>query len=830
MINVSNEFKYNMANDNRRFLPYLDITLKDGMVLDALDASDIWESGFKVDDGVTASGEFTIGSCIINKLTVTLNNIYDKFSAYDFDRAIVTAYLGMELTDGRVERIRKGVFTVDEPKYNGAVITLECLDNMYKLDRDYSEVNTAYPATIGRIVRDICELCGIVLLTTTFEGSNIVVQKRPDDEGLSCRHVLSYAAQRACRFARCDVYGRMALNWFEQTVFERSDRLDGGSFDEDNPYSSGDVADGGTFNPWTQGYETDSGTFEDQNGFHHLYSMSSLDVSTDDVVITGVEVTEEFDETDIRKKDVSLYGAEGYILSISGNPFIGAGEAGAAAEFLGKKLVGLQFRPMSGSFLGDPTIEAGDLAYVTDYKQNTYHCLVTNLTFTLGNYMQVSCDAETPRKNSAKKYSELTRVIAKMRKETQAQLSSYDIAVQQMNQLAANTFGYHFTVVKQDDGSIISYQHDKPTLAESKVVYKKGIDGFFVTRNYTGNDSTTVWTSGFDSSGNAVLNILNAIGINFGWARGGTLTLGGKNNGNGVLQVLDSNGNLKAQLDMVSFNVNGGNIILNMDGSFIAKKATIYGDGEFSGNLKAATGTFKGELQAATGSFSGEVNADSGKVGGWVIKNNYIQSKNETITLYSNGLIEIGSVILSSSGKAMTAKYGLHVYAGTDQFSDGSDSIKFFNLPHVTNGGHLVFGSDGSTVCYSSSSSLRYKSVGKKVTSEDVEPLYTLPVNWAKYKEGYLSGDDERDGTYYPMFIAEEVHNHFPLAADHKNGKPENWNHRILIPCMMKMLQDQKKRNDEQDKTISELKDRISRLEERIGGGTNGNPKQERTL
>lgn len=53
---------------------------------------------------------------------------------------------------------------------------------------------------------------------------------------------------------------------------------------------------------------------------------------------------------------------------------------------------------MSTQALSDPTIEAGDLAYVTDRKQNTYHCFITNLTFNLGGFMSVSCDAETPSK------------------------------------------------------------------------------------------------------------------------------------------------------------------------------------------------------------------------------------------------------------------------------------------------------------------------------------------------------------------------------------------------------------------------------------------------
>ena len=47
-----------------------------------LDDSNIWEGGFKIDEGVTESGEFTIGSCVINKMTVVLHDEDEKLSRH----------------------------------------------------------------------------------------------------------------------------------------------------------------------------------------------------------------------------------------------------------------------------------------------------------------------------------------------------------------------------------------------------------------------------------------------------------------------------------------------------------------------------------------------------------------------------------------------------------------------------------------------------------------------------------------------------------------------------------------------------------------------------
>lgn len=153
-----------------------------------------------------------------------------------------------------------------------------------------------------------------------------------------------------------------------------------------------------------------------------------------------------------------------------------------------------------------------------------------------------------------------------------------------MSQLAANTLGFHETKIIQDDGSVIVYRHDKPKLSESKIVYKSGIDGFFVTRSYTGKDSTTVWKAGFDSNGNAALNILSVIGIHWDWAYGGILSLGGKGNGNGVLKVFDENGKLIGQWD---------------------RNGIVAQSGKFSGDITGASGTFSGRLDSQTGNIAG---------------------------------------------------------------------------------------------------------------------------------------------------------------------------------------------------------------------------------
>lgn len=187
----------------------------------------------------------------------------------------------------------------------------------------------------------------------------------------------------------------------------------------------------------------------------------------------------------------------------------------------------------------------------------------------------------------------------------------------------------------------------------------------------------------------------------------------------------------------------------------------------------------------------GSFDATYGNIGGWKVKENCISSNNGNVKLYSKGEITIGNATISSVSHACTVKYGMHIYAGNNGFSDGTDSIKFFNLTHVSSGGHIVFGTDGATVCYLSSSSKRYKNHVSYMTEEEAKKILKVPVVWFKYKDGYLNQNDWLNGKKIPGFYAEDVFDKFPEAAQlNKKGEPEDWNYRTLIPAMVKLIQE----------------------------------------
>ena len=519
MINTSPEYKQAL-NEKRRFVARASCLLKNGTVLD-FDKTNLMAGGIKIADGVSGTSKFEVGTAIINQLTIMVFNGADAFSDYDFTDAVLTVWVGMPLDD-RIEWLKKGVFNATDPTTTPGVITLKALDNMSKFDQAY-DGGIGFPSTLQSIVQYCCTQCGVLLVNGEFPNFRYQINKNPftDTTNITYRAIIAYCALLAGCYARCNTDGRLEFKWFDTTAFD--DIIDGGVFDEttEASYQTGADLDGGNFTDYTSGDNADGGTFTETLPYHHIYSFSSLSVSTEDVVITGVRVTAADSEDSAGKKiegETYLCGAEGYVLDVSGNPLIEAGKAKDVAEYLAGRIVGMRFRPFTASAIGDPSWEAGDAVVVTDRKGNSYYTYLTNITYSTGGYASISCDAEPAARHSADRYAEINKIVADIKKDSQQKLTEYGKMLEQMNNLAINAMGYYETQETQDDGSVITYMHDKPLLSDSKIVYKQSIDGFFWSR-----DGGKTWTGGIDKDGNAVMNVIAAIGLYADWIIAGKI-------------------------------------------------------------------------------------------------------------------------------------------------------------------------------------------------------------------------------------------------------------------------------------------------------------------
>lgn len=465
---------------------------------------------YSINEATSDNSTFSIGAAVIKKYTAALNNTDGKFEGYDFEGLDIVARVGVQLLDGGVEVIPKGKYRCVNASFKENTIEIEAYDSMIFFDKPYSESTLKYPATILDIVRDACLNCQMTFDAKTISYSNFMVEKRPDDNNLTFRDVIAYCAQIMCCYAKIDKLDQLAFGWYDFSMLERLQRwYDGGNFED---YTSGDNADGGNFKDYSSGDAIDGGNFEELKTFHHLYSLGSQNINTDDVIITGINVKGTDEES-----TGYLYGEEGYVLSIEENPLI-QGKAKEVATYIGSKMIGKKFRPLSISCQSEPCMEAGDCACVTDRKQRTFFTVITNTTFGLGALQTVECTAETPTEKNYTKYSASTKLLGKAKNQTERQLGAYDLAVQQLTNLMTQSFGVFKSEETLADGSVIYYMHDKPERANSSTIWKMTADAFAVSA-----DGGKTWNAGFDSSGNAVVNVLNAIGIVADWIRAGTI-------------------------------------------------------------------------------------------------------------------------------------------------------------------------------------------------------------------------------------------------------------------------------------------------------------------
>ena len=542
MLNVSAKWQRAVMLDNDINVNcFADIFTASGEKIPISD-SELWANGFEVNDSTSSNGTFTIGALIAGKLKIKLNNIYEDYSKYDFDKASVTAYVSKSFSDGTTEKLKIGEYRVSETSYDGSLITLTCLDNINNFNREYDS-NLSYPTTAYEVVRDACIKCDVPFTMARFDNSDYVINEIPsDNQKLTYGQVIAYILQLSGLWGKCGHDGELLIGWYDMSQFD-SQNYNGGTFStKTTPYSDGDSVDGGTFK-YSDGDSADGGTFTEARNYHNIYTQKDLNVATDDVVITGVKVivTSKEDKT----KDVNvLAGKEGYVISITDNPFIPADKAQAVANYIFKKIGGMRFRPLDATLLSNPLIESGDVALVTDRKQNTYSCFISNRTFTVGSGTKISCDAENASRNSADKFSNETKAVVQARKVAQAQLSVYDKQMQLLTQLMSQSLGLFKTEQVQEDGSIIYIMHNKADLNSSNIQWKMTANGMAVSSDYG-----KTWNAGVDKDGNAVFNVMSAIGINFDWAHGGTLTLGGENNVSGVQYVKDAKGKTLVILD-----------------------------------------------------------------------------------------------------------------------------------------------------------------------------------------------------------------------------------------------------------------------------------------
>lgn len=540
MLSISSEYELSL-NENSNQLIKAKITFADNTVRQ-LTGDDIVACDF--DQQVSSDSSFDIGTAIIGQMTITLNNHDGRFDACDFTKAQFVVWVGKQLSKG-TEWIQRGVYTANQPdSYNGT-IAISALDNMSKFEKPFrtflASVGALHGAnaSVRTLLTDMCRHCGVTWADSGDKAFDIKFEYGYVDSNATCRQALAYACQALCVNASITNDGRLRTVWYDSAPFEAESDLDGGEFDAAKPYATGASKDGGNFTDYSSGASADGGTFFTNRNVHRLYAFSNITVNTDDVVITGVRVTERSVTVGSKTTNGGTYtvGTEGYVLDVSNSPLIIPGTGKSVADRIGAKVIGLRFRPFSGKHICVPSLEAGDCAYVIDRKQNVYKTYVTRVKYSVNGGMTVSCGAKSASRNSADNAGASTSAVVKSRNELHQELGIRDETIKNLGESLANASGLYHTEAKQPDGSTVYYLHDKPTTGQSQIIYKVTASGIGIS-----TDAGKTYATGLSADGNAVLNRIYAIGINADYLTTGRIS---SKNGNSFIDLDTEEANLK---------------------------------------------------------------------------------------------------------------------------------------------------------------------------------------------------------------------------------------------------------------------------------------------
>lgn len=524
MINVSNAFEQKIES-GFPVTEEVQITFANGVVKTVRD--EILNADNEIADGIDGNS-FPIGTTVCKTCGLALDNSSEQWKDYDFFGAKLKVRLKMTLDDGTVETINKGTYTVTVPEEYGEDVELTALDDMYKANKTYT-TNLQFPQTAFSVLRDACQTCGISLGVTSMVHGDVQISAIP--EGVTFRVVIGCIAMLDSANARIDTDGYLQFLKWDFSDIEDTDNaavvnsdgfvtFDGGSNSDPDDY----VIPTGTWVIDSAGYLHLQGKKTESIDAELREYISSPTLSTDDIVITGIRV---------KSGDASyLYGKTGYVIELENN-LLQSDQVQTVASWIGDNLIGIRFRSMEGDLLYNPLIEFGDMARTYDRKGNSYITPITYAASPLNGKTTLKTQAESPIRGTSKYYSENTKTVVEARKLVQQEKSARNKALKELKEGLTDGSGMYETSVKQEDGSVISYVHDKPTIEKSKIVIK-------LTSNAIGisNDGGQTYPCGFIFNGTLITKILAAEGINADYIDTGALT------------VKDEKGNIIFQADI----------------------------------------------------------------------------------------------------------------------------------------------------------------------------------------------------------------------------------------------------------------------------------------
>lgn len=445
MYGVSNAYKTQVKAPTREWAIKLALTLDSGVTYN-LTEKDIETSTFTFQESSTCGSTIQVGSVYANSLDFSLINSDGKYNNDNFQDATVSAQVGLLLPDGTWEYVPLGKFNIYEPGKKLSTISIRSLDNMYRLNAPFANVDIQYPTNVMTLMSTICTHCGVPLsaqLTSELRSLDIVLSKI-DPGDMTCRDVVGYIGCLIGKNLRFDRLGVLESFWYSDTV-EVSTNAD---------------------------------------------TRNTSDFSDLAVNITGVELQDSSGTT-------YWMGNDTLVAQLDSNPLIQNSEvAQDVLTTVYNALKSVSYRPYTVTYMGDPAIQAGDRVLHTRDSGNLESVVMTS-SFSFHGSATLSAVGTTAEQNrqATKSAKQVQQVVAKAKEDLNQGLKSLESTMTMQSDLITQALGFYPKVEYDEDGRIKAvYMMSTPNSTPTTLVWAITSGGIGVSRTGIEGPYTSSWT------------------------------------------------------------------------------------------------------------------------------------------------------------------------------------------------------------------------------------------------------------------------------------------------------------------------------------------------
>ena len=512
-------------------------TDRNGATISITDAN-LLIGSFNVDRYSCNGQKLEIGTAIASELNLKLNNANGTYDSIIFEGAELFVEIGIAdwtQQTPTVTYIPCGYFTPDEQPRKLTTITLKALDRMTRFDAVHPTLTPwtdgngnvitdgngniiyfcaelSFPCTIAQLVKQCAIRCQVPFTQSlsNLPNYNYTITALPVlQQAITFRNIIQWCAGIMGTCAYIDWNGELCFSWYDNTTSYTSSTS--------NRYSS------------------------------DLYENA--------ITITGVQFT----DTD-NDKTVYLAGTDDYALDLSGNALINADNAATILTNIYNAVHDFAYTPFSATVVCAPYLWPLDRMTFTDKDGNGHVSAITNVRFGINSNTAIASKGETAQLDSYAPVNSFTtqqqQEIAHIQRVNSTALNE---AVEHATQMITGGLGGYVIlkvneVTGQTEEILIM---DTPDTETAVNVWRFNQGGLGHSSNgYNGPFNDVALTA--DGKINANMITIGAMVADR--IMGGTLTLGGNNNTNGVLQVLDASGNVIGTWNKEGVNIEKGSI------------------------------------------------------------------------------------------------------------------------------------------------------------------------------------------------------------------------------------------------------------------------------